>query len=728
MSFDRFFNYIRLLIDGDKKQKILFLFHLITLKRKSSFSFEDLIGYYADVRDANYNINASDNFVGDDYARGWAISVYELMGRNFIDEITFDNFEKFLTKDESNVHLFDFLVTEKPNIFSRRIKKNLLTIDNHLSNLENRIENLQAHITGKTPDFTTDAASAIAKKFKEVMNSKINSGLLPKTSFSYVRGDTYQRDFLKNVMAKSSRPYLEPFAPISKQLNSHFNNLNNQTSLKTDFHEEFPKPILLLNSQKNVDSVSQNVAQSNYNIGSKQSIDNMKPTFVASSLPFDVFHNKNEATNFNHHISSMEKFNFKLEGDMDEELQPPTAVPFGVRDRSIIMMDIIEGMKSEVRMIRQILNSEIEVIDKADTQQETLTKDLRYVDASNASQRMVYFNDKNWNLVTTMVSGIQKSLNIVAGESYHVLSKNDFKFHNKIQIDSIYSSSFQKCKFKDYMPYVFQNIRRRYGITHESYLASLGVNTFKKGFFENLYLMVSQQSSGKSGSFFFYSADQKYLIKTIRRVEFELLQNFLKHYHDHFNRFPKTLINRFFGLHELKCYNKDDVVNFDIFVIVMNNVLEAGAADIVRYDLKGSSNGREIDKGVSVSPQMARKDLDAVRENFAFDLPLETKISFLNQIREDAMFLAKHSLIDYSLLVGVTAAADSPKAKYKSTDGMYAYNVGIIDILTPFDLKKKGEYVLRKVTQGSGFSCIPPEDYCERFIKMAEYFCDWNQS
>ena len=35
--------------------------------------------------------------------------------------------------------------------------------------------------------------------------------------------------------------------------------------------------------------------------------------------------------------------------------------------------------------------------------------------------------------------------------------------------------------------------------------------------------MLSEKSSGKSGSFFFYSSDGKYLIKTITKLESDVL-------------------------------------------------------------------------------------------------------------------------------------------------------------------------------------------------------------
>lgn len=48
---------------------------------------------------------------------------------------------------------------------------------------------------------------------------------------------------------------------------------------------------------------------------------------------------------------------------------------------------------------------------------------------------------------------------------------------------------------------------------------------------------------------------------------------------------------------------------------------------------------------------------------------------------------------------------------------------GIIDLLVPFDSRKKGEYVLKSVYHKGrqDFSVIPPRDYRERFVR---FVCD----
>lgn len=112
-----------------------------------------------------------------------------------------------------------------------------------------------------------------------------------------------------------------------------------------------------------------------------------------------------------------------------------------------------------------------------------------------------------------------------------MLNDIDFIIHNKITMQSVFRSIYDKCKFKDFSPFVFENIRRFFGITNESYLKSIGINTFQTAFVNRLIMLLSQNSPGKSGSFFFVTQDNRFLIKTIKVQEFNCLRKNLKYYY-----------------------------------------------------------------------------------------------------------------------------------------------------------------------------------------------------
>ena len=70
---------------------------------------------------------------------------------------------------------------------------------------------------------------------------------------------------------------------------------------------------------------------------------------------------------------------------------------------------------------------------------------------------------------------------------------------------------FKICKFLDYAPLVFNELRNLFGISKDSYLSSIGPENLLSNLLKgNLNTLRELVSSGKSGSFFYYSSDGKY--------------------------------------------------------------------------------------------------------------------------------------------------------------------------------------------------------------------------
>ena len=119
--------------------------------------------------------------------------------------------------------------------------------------------------------------------------------------------------------------------------------------------------------------------------------------------------------------------------------------------------------------------------------------------------------------------------------------------------------------------------------------------------------MTSLTSQGKSGSFFYYTADGKYMLKTIQYREYRFLRTILQDYFYYIKNNPETMITKFFGLHKL--IEKDDsgeIINKSYFVI-MANVFNTKDKIVERYDIKGSWYGRENE---DPHPNATKKDND----------------------------------------------------------------------------------------------------------------------
>jgi len=99
-----------------------------------------------------------------------------------------------------------------------------------------------------------------------------------------------------------------------------------------------------------------------------------------------------------------------------------------------------------------------------------------------------------------------------------------------------------------------------------------------------------QCSTGKSGSFFYYTACGSFLIKTIHHKEFKFFKTILKDYYEYLKQHPYTLLMRIFGLHKFKYRNKK------LYLIVITNVFNTNKEIHVRYDLKGSVTDRKTRK------------------------------------------------------------------------------------------------------------------------------------
>ena len=54
--------------------------------------------------------------------------------------------------------------------------------------------------------------------------------------------------------------------------------------------------------------------------------------------------------------------------------------------------------------------------------------------------------------------------------------------------------------------------------------------------------------------------------------EFSFLKKILKNYYYHLDKYPNTLITRFYGLHKIRYKNKKTITEKKIYFIIMANV------------------------------------------------------------------------------------------------------------------------------------------------------------
>jgi len=126
-----------------------------------------------------------------------------------------------------------------------------------------------------------------------------------------------------------------------------------------------------------------------------------------------------------------------------------------------------------------------------------------------------------------------------------------------------------------------------------------------------------QEGSGKSASFFFFTENKQFVIKTLKDEELDLLarKGLLEKYYNFLKSNPESMLARFYGIFTIK-------IKFmkPINVIIMDNIMGKHSDDIVRvFDLKGSTFQR-IHPG-PFKNTTTRKDLNFKEER---DFRLQT--------------------------------------------------------------------------------------------------------
>ncbi|CAI7668468.1 unnamed protein product [Penicillium bialowiezense] len=252
-------------------------------------------------------------------------------------------------------------------------------------------------------------------------------------------------------------------------------------------------------------------------------------------------------------------------------------------------------------------------------------------------------NHVNYVTAYNMLTGIRFTVSRINAKMDRELTPADFDAKHKFSFDitgnELIPSAKYDFKFKDYAPWVFRHLRAKFRLDPADYLMSL----------TSKYILSELGSPGKSGSFFYFSRDYKYIIKTIHHSEHKLLRKILPEYYRHVENNPNTLISQFYGLHRVKmAYGRK------IHFVVMNNLFPPHRDIHQTFDLKGSTIGRDLQESdLERNPRATMKDLNWVRRNRYLECGPSKRDFFIEQLKRDVVLLQKLKIMDYSLLVGI---------------------------------------------------------------------------
>ncbi|XP_076178257.1 phosphatidylinositol 4-phosphate 5-kinase 59B isoform X3 [Ptiloglossa arizonensis] len=196
---------------------------------------------------------------------------------------------------------------------------------------------------------------------------------------------------------------------------------------------------------------------------------------------------------------------------------------------------------------------------------------------------------------------------------------------------------FSEFKFKNYAPIAFRYFRDLFGIQPDDFLMSMCSAPLRE-----------LSNPGASGSIFYLTDDDEFIIKTVQHKEGEFLQTLLPGYYMNLNQNPRTLLPKFFGLYCYRCNSKN------VRLVAMNNLLPSSVKLHQKYDLKGSTYKRKASKTERSKSSPTYKDLDFMEHHAeGIFLEADTYSALVKTIQRDCRVLESFKIMDYSLLVGI---------------------------------------------------------------------------
>ncbi|MCO5568686.1 hypothetical protein L7F22_022385 [Adiantum nelumboides] len=253
----------------------------------------------------------------------------------------------------------------------------------------------------------------------------------------------------------------------------------------------------------------------------------------------------------------------------------------------------------------------------------------------------IYKGHRNYDLMMSLQLGIRHSVGKDTPMRKKLLGSADFGSKARAKVSFSREGSqvtpphqYADFKWKDYCPIAFRHLRELFKVDAADYMLSIcGNNGLRE-----------LSSPGKSGSVFYLTQDERFMIKTLRKAEVKVLLRMLPRYYNHVRTYKSTLLTRFLGLHRFKNAHGQKVR-----FIIMGNVVSTDSWIHRRFDLKGSSQGRSAEKE-ETDESTTLKDLDL---EFVFKLDQSWRDAVLKQISKDCKFLESEHIMDYSLLLGL---------------------------------------------------------------------------
>ncbi|KAK4508715.1 hypothetical protein PRZ48_002454 [Zasmidium cellare] len=247
-------------------------------------------------------------------------------------------------------------------------------------------------------------------------------------------------------------------------------------------------------------------------------------------------------------------------------------------------------------------------------------------------------------------------------------------------------------------------------------------------------LIVYAGDMGYSGSTFFTTTNNTYLVKSIPRhfessfFKNDLLLPYAEYMHDN----PSSLLVRITDFLACNQWSLGTALSLaPTHHIIMENIKTGEGEGWETYDLKPMSYfypERDVAGGVLTSEATKSKLADDFNEKIS--LSVDDAAEFTLQLQKDTAFLAAHNAVDYSLfLIRIPSSTSTPspptwRTGIPSSDGKWIYRAAILDFFwAKHKVHAKAMTGLIKAyntvdRQGPMSVTTESGEYRERFLKM----------
>lgn len=340
---------------------------------------------------------------------------------------------------------------------------------------------------------------------------------------------------------------------------------------------------------------------------------------------------------------------------------------------------------------------------------------------------VVFKGHRNWEIVLSIQFGLRHTSELLQTTKSQEPDEADFRESlvfdfNPVEEHRSAVNAF--AKWEHPAPFIYRLIREKFNVNEEGFLAA----TCSESRVREL------PTPGKSGALFYITDDESYFMKTVTSHEEKRLSSILPDYYRYIRDNPHTMLTRF-----LAHFSVRTTKGRHIRMVVMASIFNDSLFIDRKYDLKGSTKNRIATTKELTCDNVTLKDLDLEYPIFFTPQAVE---KIINQLDNDAAFLERNNVMDYSLLLGMSEMIAEEAEIYQEYDQMndverpyfighqldvtdgkkkgYRICMGIIDTLQGFALRKKLEFAAKTVQfcSGSVMSVVPPHRYKSRFINF----------